>query len=74
MLTYKVFPMIEYNGLQYEVTELGTENIGGIEHKKIQVEIHDMEGIVQYDKEKTQPTHRYSLDDYGKRYVRSVVK
>ena len=66
--------MIEYNGLQYEVTELGTENIGGIEHKKFRVEIHDMEGIVQYDKEKTQPTNRYSLDDYGKRYVRSVVK
>ena len=66
--------MIEYNGLQYEVTELETVNINGLECKRFRVQIWDMEGIVQYDKEKTGPTHRYSLDDYGKRYVRSVVK
>ena len=66
--------MIEYNGLQYEVTELETVNINGMECKRFRVQIWDMEGIVQYDKEKTGPTHRYSLDDYGKRYVRSVVK
>ena len=45
--------MIEYNGLQYEVTELETVNINGMECKRFRVQIWDMEGIVQYDKEKT---------------------
>ena len=66
--------MITYNGYQYECTEMGTETLQGIEMKRIRIQIWDMEGVVQYDKEKVRPLHRFTMNEWGERQVNAIAR
>ena len=69
--------MITYNGYQYECTEMGTEmrlDHPDMEMKRIRIQVWDMEGVVQYDKDEIRPTHRFTINQWGERRVDRIVR